>query len=167
MKTWMKIVAAVSLCSLVGAGAAWASGPKGRARMMKHMIAMRVEAAEDAVEATDAQRKVIDDSVASITAKLEARMAAHQGQRAEWLALLSGDSLDPQAIYAKVDAKADEAKAVAREIVPDLVKIHGVLTPTQRQKLAEHAKKMHHRGPGHGPGHGPGFGAPGGFGGEE
>jgi Spy/CpxP family protein refolding chaperone len=162
MKTWTKVAAVVALCTMAVAGGAWAFGPKGRGRMFKHMMAMKVEEAEDAVDATDAQRKVIDAAVADVTAKLEARMQAHENQRDVWISLLSADTLDPQAIYSKVDAKADEAKAIAREVVPSIVQIHDVLTPAQRQKLADHARKM--KGHGMRRGFGP---PPGGFGGIE
>ena len=167
MKTWTKVAVVVGAVTLVGAGGAFAFGRGiGGPRFMKHMIQMRVEAAEDLIQATDAQRQVIDASASAIIGKLEARMASHQGEREQWAALFLADKLDAATVYAKVDAKADEAKAVAREIVPELIKVHDVLTADQRKTLAEHARKMHGR---HGPG---GFGGhgghgPGGFGGDE
>ena len=165
MKTWTKAAVVVGVVTLVGATGAFAFGHGRGGKFLKHMIAMRVEEAEDYVEATPEQRKVIEAAKDSIAGKLEARMAAHVGERAQWIELFAGSGLDAQAVYARVDAKADEMKAMAREIVPELIKVHDVLTPAQRQKLAEHAKAMrarhggHHGGPGGGLG---GFGGPGG-----
>ena len=154
MKTWTKVAVVVGAVTLVGAGGAFAFGRgMGGPRMMKHFIAMRVEAAEDLISATDAQRKVIDAAKDTILAKLETRMASHKGEREQFLELLASDkAIDASNVYAKVDAKADEMKAAAREIVPELLKVRDILTPAQRQTLAEHAKKIHGR---HGPG---GFG---------
>jgi Spy/CpxP family protein refolding chaperone len=167
MKTWTKVAMGLALVTLVAAGGAYAFGRGMRSgKFMKHMVAMRVEAAEDFIDATPDQRKVIDAAKDAALAKLEARMAAHQGEREQWLQLLVADKVSANDLYAKVDAKADEAKALARELVPELIKVHDVLTPAQRQKLAEHAKQMHGRhGPGHGGFGGPGFGGPGGPGG--
>ncbi len=167
MKTWTKVAMGLALVTLVAAGGAYAFGRGMRSgKFMQHLVAMRVEAAEDFIDATADQRKVIDAAKDAALAKLEQRMAAHQGEREQWMQLLVADKLNANDLYAKVDAKADEMKALARELVPELIKVHDALTPAQRQKLAEHAKKMHGRGHGRGGfgGHG-GFGGPGGPGG--
>ena len=168
MKTWTKFAMGLALVTLVAAGGAYAFGRGMRSgKFMKHMVAMRVEAAEDFIDATPEQRKVIDAVTESSLAKLEKRMAAHQGEREQWMQLLLADKVNPNDVYSKVDAKADEAKALARELVPELIKVHDALTPAQRQKLAEHAKQMHGSGHGGFGGHGghAGPGDPSGFGG--
>ena len=167
MKTWTKVAIALSLLTLIGAGGAYAVGRGMRSpKFIKHLVAMRVEAAEDLVEATPEQRKVIDAATEAALAKMEKRMAAHEGEHEQWMKLLTADKVSANDVYAKVDAKADEMKAAARELVPEIIKVHDVLTPAQRQKLADHAKQMHGRGPGHFGGHGGpppgGFGGPGG-----
>lgn len=160
MKTWTKVAMGLALVTLVAAGGAYAFGRGMRSgKFMQHLVAMRVEAAEDFIDATADQRKVIDAAKDAALSKLEQRMAAHQGEREQWMQLLVADKLNANDLYAKVDAKADELKALARELVPELIRVHDALTPAQRQKLVEHAKKMHGR---HGPG---GFGGFGGFGG--
>jgi periplasmic protein CpxP/Spy len=154
-----KVAAAVALVTLVFAGGAYAFGRGMRGgKFMKHMIAMRVEEAEDFIEATPDQRKVIDAAKDSILGKLEAKQKEQQagGPREQWAKLFLADKVSESDVYAKVDAKADEAKAFARQIVPDLIKVHDVLTPAQRQKLADHLKERGHHGFG-----GPGFGGPG------
>lgn len=171
-KTVARVAAGLALFTVVAAGGAYAFG-RGMhgGKFIKHMAAMRVEAAEDLIAATPEQRKVIEGAKDAVVAKLEARMARHEqgGEREQWMQLLLADKVNPSDVYAKVDAKADEMKALAREIVPELLKVREVLTPAQRQKLAEHARQLHGRhGPGGFGGHG-GHGdhGPGGFGGEE
>ena len=157
MKTWTKVALVIGVVTVVGATGAFAFG-RGMhgGRMWKHFVAMRVEAAEDLIQATDAQRAAIDGAKERIIGKLEARMAAHHGEREQWMELFASDkAIDAAAIYAKVDAKAEEAKAMAREVVPELLAVRDLLTPAQRKTLAEHAKKLHGRGGHHGPG---GFG---------
>lgn len=147
---WQKVVLGIGLAALVGIPVALASGPHGRGgwggpRFMKHMLSARIEDAEDYIDATPAQRQVIEAAKDSVLAKLEARRAAHAGQREKWIALLKADRLDTAAIYAEVDRRADELKAAARELVPEIEKVHAALTPAQREKLAARAEKMHRR----------------------
>jgi Spy/CpxP family protein refolding chaperone len=157
MKTWTKVAAGLAAFTLIGAGGAYAVGRGMRSpKFIKHLVALRVEAAEELIDATADQRKVIDAAADAALAKLEGRMAAHAGEREQWLKLLLADKLSAADVYAKVDAKADEVKAVARELVPELIKVHDVLTPAQRQKLVDHARQLRGRH---------GFGGPGGFGG--
>jgi Spy/CpxP family protein refolding chaperone len=163
MKTWTKVAVVAGVVIAAAATGAFAFGRQMHgAKFLKHMIAARVSDAEDYVQATPAQRLTIDASKDAIIAKLEAHIQAHQADRAQWQALLAADTLDQAAIYAKIDAKAEEMKAAAREIVPEIAKIHASLTKDQRAKLIAHIQAMHGRGHGHpdgGPGQG-GFGGP-------
>ena len=160
-----KVAVGLALFTVVAAGGAYAFG-RGMhgGKFIKHMVAMRVEAAEDLIDATPEQRKVIEGAKEVVVARLEAHLAKHQqgGEREQWMQLLLQDKVNPSEVYAKVDAKADEMKALARELVPELLKVRDTLTPAQRQKLAEHARQLHGRHGGFG-----GHGDHGGFGGEE
>lgn len=127
---------------VAAAGAAWA-GAGGHHRMMQHMIAARVEQAEDLIDATPQQRQVIDAAKDSIIAQLSARMEQRKGQHEEIIAALAADNLDTAKLYAVADQHAEEIRAMAKIIVPEVQKIHDVLTPAQRQKLAAKAKEMH------------------------
>lgn len=158
MKTWIKTALVIGAVTLTAAGSAWAFGPGGHGKFMKHMIAARVEAAEDAIEATPDQRKVIEAARDTILAKVEAQMQSRHDQHGKWLALLTADTFDQQAVFSAIDDHAAAMKEMAKEIVPEVAKVHDVLTPAQRQKLADHIKSMHGRH-----GHGP----MGGFGGKE
>jgi periplasmic protein CpxP/Spy len=156
MKTWKK---AAIVCGLFVLAAVTAAGAAGQVRgqFMKHMVSARVAEAEDYIAATPEQRQVIDQAKDAVLATVEKRMAAHQGAREQWIALLTGDALTEKQIVDAAGKKADEIRATAQEIAPQIVKVHDVLTPAQRVKLAEKARTMHghHRGGHHG-----GFGGP-------
>jgi Spy/CpxP family protein refolding chaperone len=140
MKTaWIGVGA---LGIVAAAGAAWA-GQGGHHRMMTHMIAARVEQAEDFVEATPQQRQVIDAAKDDVVAQITAHMAQRTSHRDEIVAALTADNLDTAKLYALVDQHTDEMKAMARLVMPDLQKVHDVLTPAQRQKLAQKIKQHH------------------------
>ena len=138
---------------LVG-GAAYAMGHGGRGRMMKHMISARIEDAEDAIEATPKQRVAIEQSKETIFKAFEARAPGRQQTHAQVIELLTADKLDTAALYKIADQHAADIQDMAKVIVPEVQKVHDVLTPAQRQKLAELAKKhAAHM-------HGGGFGGP-------
>ncbi|MBS2026123.1 MAG: Spy/CpxP family protein refolding chaperone [Deltaproteobacteria bacterium] len=146
LKTWQKIVIGSTVLALVVAvPAAMAAGRHFRGHMMKRIIEQRIANAEDLIDATPQQRATIDEAKASIIAKFQAHAQARGEKRDQWIDLLSADNLDAQRIYSEADARAEEIKAMAREIVPEIQKVHDALTPAQRQKLAAHAKDMHHR----------------------
>lgn len=158
MQTWKKITLAAGLAAVAVATAALAAGP-ARGAFMKQMIDKRVAGAEDAIQATADQRAVIDAAKDHIVATMQQRFAAHKDDRAQWMALLTSDKLETSQIVDAANKHADEIRATAQEIAPDLVKVHDALTPAQRTKLAEYMKSMHgHHG--HGPGGGGGFGGP-------
>jgi Spy/CpxP family protein refolding chaperone len=148
MKSWIKIVLVVGIVTLAG-GSAWALGPGGHGRFMKHMVAAKVEEAEELIDATPDQRKVIESARDNIVAKVEAQMQARQEQHGKWLALFTADQFSEQAVDDAIDAHAAAIKQVAHEIVPEVARVHDALTPAQRQKLADHFKEMHgHHGHG-------------------
>lgn len=151
MKKTLLIGTAAAL-AVVGAAAAWAQGP-GRGHMMKHMIAARIEEAEDAIQATPAQRTQIEQSRDVIVGAFEAKAKSRGQDHKQMLALLTADKLDTQKLYDLANQHAQDIQDMAKIVVPEIQKIHDVLTPAQRQQLATHIQQMHH-GP-----HG-GFGGP-------
>ncbi|HXN81987.1 MAG TPA: periplasmic heavy metal sensor [Myxococcales bacterium] len=162
MKTWQKVSLALAAVAIVGATAAFAAGTQGRGMFMKQMVTKRVAAAEDYIQATPEQRQVIEAARDNIVATMEQRIAAHKADRGQWLSLLTADTLDTSEIVAAAGKHADEIRATAAAVAPDLVKVHDVLTPAQRTKLADHLRSMRgHHGHGAG-GDAGGFGGPGG-----
>jgi Spy/CpxP family protein refolding chaperone len=72
------------------------------------------------------------------------------------LQLLTADTLNANDLYKIADQHAQEIQELAKVIVPEIVKVHDVLTPAQRQKLAAKAQELREKH------HGPkgGFGGP-------
>ena len=135
------IIGAAALGVVIAAGAAWAG--QNHHRMMGHMITARVEQAEDLIDATPAQRQVIDAAKDDIVAKVQARMEQRKGQAGALIDAFAADNLDTAKIYAMADQHAESIRETAKMVLPDLQKVHDVLTPAQRQKLAQHFKEMH------------------------
>jgi Spy/CpxP family protein refolding chaperone len=120
--------------------------------MMKHMVSARIEDMEDQIQATPQQRAAIEQSKSNVFAAIEARQAAKAGKsRGQLVALLTADKLDTNALYALANSRAQDIQDLAKVVVPELQKVHDVLTPAQRQLLAAKAQQMHQRG---------GFGGP-------
>jgi Spy/CpxP family protein refolding chaperone len=126
---------------VIAAGAAWAQGG-GRRMMMKQMIAKHVAEAEDLIQATPQQRAQIEQSKDVILGALEARRHDGRQMHQQLVALLTGDKLTEADLYNLANQRADEIQALAKAIAPEIVKVHDVLTPAQRLKLADKAKEM-------------------------
>ncbi len=146
MKTkWTKaLFAGLTLGVLVAAGAAYAHGP-GRGRFMKQMIENRISDAEDLIDATPVQRQVIDSAKTDILARLKSHAKANQGTHAQLLSVLMAEKFDAGKVQQLADDKAAEMRELAKELIPDVQKIHDTLTPAQRQKLADQVEKMQAR----------------------
>lgn len=130
---------------VLAAGAAFAAGRHG---FMKDRIDARVAAMEDLIEATPDQRKVIDGAKADIVKAFQ-EQAALRKDHGRMIDLLAADQVDEAKLYALADERAAQIQKMAKVIVPELVKVHDVLTPAQRQKLADHMKQQRARwGPG-------------------
>jgi Spy/CpxP family protein refolding chaperone len=141
------LIGAGALTLALVAGAAYAAmGHHGHGiKMMENMISNRIEDAADFVEATPQQREVIESAKQEVFKALEARAADRQAHATEVLKLLNQDRIDVDRLNALVDQKADDMRAVGHLIVAQVIKVHDVLTPQQRQKLLEHIKKRHAR----------------------
>lgn len=150
----------IGLCAVglvAGAGAAWAAaGHHGRGMgMMQHMLSARISQAEDLIQATPDQRAQIEQSKEVVVSALQARAKDRRQNHAQLMQLLTADNLDTDALYAIANQHAQEIQDLAKVIVPEIKKVHDILTPQQRQILAQKAQEMHQR---HQQG---GFGGPG------
>ena len=144
------LIALGALGLVVAAGAAYAAmGHRGGFRMMKHMISARIEDAEDLIEATPQQRQVIEEAKQAVFQALEQRFKDKRGQAGQIIDLLAADRLDTQKLYQLADQRAQEIRDMANVIIPQIQKVHDVLTPAQRQKLADYARTRHFHGPPH------------------
>jgi len=59
--------------------------------------------------------------------------------------LLTADKLNPDDLYAVANQRSQDIQDLAKVIVPEIVKVHDVLTPAQRQVLAQKAQEMRQR----------------------
>jgi protein CpxP len=130
-----------ALAILIAAGAAWAHGP-GRRFMMKQMITKHVAEMEDYIQATPQQRTQIEQSRDTILNALQAKRQERGQNHQQWMQLLTADKLNPDDLYKIADQHAQAIQDLAKVIVPEVVKVHDVLTPVQRQKLAQKAQEM-------------------------
>jgi Spy/CpxP family protein refolding chaperone len=150
-----KILIGLSAVALLaGGGAAWAAGHHGHMGMMQHMLSARIEKAEDLIQATPAQRAQIEQSRQVIVNALQAKANGRQNH-GQLMQLLTADKLDTDALYAIANQRAQDIQDLSKVVVPELQKIHDLLTPQQRQVLAQKAQEMHQK---HQQG---GFGGPG------
>jgi Spy/CpxP family protein refolding chaperone len=130
---------------VVAAGAAWAAaGHHHGIAGMENMISARVAKLEDAIQATPDQRTQIEQSKGTILNALKANAQNRRQNHTQWIQLLTADKLDTDALYAKANQHAQEIQDLAKVIVPEIQKVHDVLTPQQRQMLAEKVQQMHH-----------------------
>ena len=130
-----------ALAILIAAGAAWAHGP-GRGFMMKQMITKHVAEMEDYIQATPQQRTQIEQSRDTILNALQAKKQERGQTHQQVMQLLTADKLNPDDLYKIANQHAQAIQDLSKVIVPEIVKVHDVLTPPQRQKLAQKAQEM-------------------------
>jgi Spy/CpxP family protein refolding chaperone len=140
-KTKAILVSAGILAAVVAAGAAWAQ-KRGGHHMMKHMIAARIEEAEDYVQATPQQRAVIDQARDEVLKAFETRMK-NKETHAQVAGLLAQEKLDVDSLDRIADQRADDVREMGHLVVAQVAKVHAVLTPEQRQKLLQRFKERH------------------------
>jgi Spy/CpxP family protein refolding chaperone len=127
---------------LVGAGAFAAAGHH-RGWMMGKMLDARISKAEDLIQATPQQRAQIEQSKQVIVEAFKAKAQAGRQNHGQLMSLLTADTLDQSKLYAIATQHAQDLQDLAKVIVPEIQKIHDVLTPQQRKTLADHAQQMH------------------------
>jgi len=136
------LIGAGALAVVIAAGAAWARGP-GRHFMSKQMITQKVAELEDYIQATPQQRQQIEQSRDTILNALQAqRQQRGQHQHQQLMQMLTADKLNPDDLYAVANQRAQAIQNLAKVIVPEIVKVHDVLTPAQRQQLAQRMQEM-------------------------
>jgi Spy/CpxP family protein refolding chaperone len=144
----------LTLALVAGTAFAAAGGRAGhRMKFIKHMVSARIEDMEDEIDATPQQRAVIEQSKSNVFAAIEAKLAAKASkQHGQLIGLLTADKLDTNALYALANSRSQDIQDLAKVVVPEIQKVHDVLTPAQRATLAAKAQQMH--------GHHGGFGGP-------
>lgn len=86
-----------------------------------------------------------------------AERAQDQAEREETLARfkaeLLSDKPDAKALHALIDAKSDAAIERAHDHLDAVLEVHAILTPAQRQQVADALETMREQRRGRGPGH--------------
>jgi len=113
--------------------------------MMKQMITAKVAEAEDLIKATPQQRTQIEASRDAVIAALQSAHKDRKDMHDQLVKLWLAEKLDPNQLNAVVSQRTTEMQAVANTIVQEVAKVHDVLTPEQRQTLADNFQKLHQR----------------------
>ena len=135
---------------LLGAAGAYAGMngmfERNHEKKMARFINMRVENMLDDIQANDAQRlqvnQVKDDLFEQGKALHAGMQGAHLEIRKQWLS----DRPDANRVNQLVDERIDAVRGFAHKAVDAALKLHDVLTPQQREKLAQ----MHEEHEAHG-----------------
>ncbi len=106
------------------------------ARMERHVTAF-VEDRLDDLEATDAQRQQILETVKGLTAEMKAMHAEREDMREQFLSFWDAENPDPKAVHAAVDARIEKLRAMAHKAADAGLKIHGTLDAKQRAEVSE------------------------------
>jgi Spy/CpxP family protein refolding chaperone len=153
------LIGAGALAIVIAAGAAWARGP-GRGFMMTQMITKHVAEMEDYIQATPQQRTQIEASRDTIVNALKAKQQQRGQNHQQLMQLLTADKLNPDDLYNVANQHAQAIQDLSKVIVPEIVKVHDVLTPAQRQLLAQKAQEMQQKHQQRRQQHQGGFGGP-------
>jgi len=144
-KTWAAIAAGTVALAAFGAMAAQEMGPQARQKHVMRFISAHVENMLDDVQATDAQRKDVEQLKEQVFTDGKAFHAgmetAHEELRAQWKAAQP----DKVRVHQIVDERVDAVRGFAHKLADSALKLHDLLTAEQRQKLqAMHEEHGHH-----------------------
>jgi Spy/CpxP family protein refolding chaperone len=139
-KKWLALSTAGVV--LLGAGLAFARHGRGmNPERAERFVHWRVDSALSSVDASEAQKKQIDDIVDRLMAQAKPLMEENRRARKEALALLESPNPDAAKAHALLDQRLDALRAFGHSAIDGVMQAHGVLTPEQRAKLAERAKQ--------------------------
>lgn len=138
-----------------GAGCGRSADPQERFARVQQVVTNRLNDQLDELKATPDQRAKIlaikDRLVQQAQAQFEQRRQQGKADKQWAVDQLTSNSPDRNALYAKVDAKADQFKSIGHEVVDALVEVNAILTPTQRAQLKTKLESMSAREGGWGP----------------
>lgn len=137
----------LGLCLALAIGSAasmtaFAHGHGGHAMAgsQKHIARML-----DSVNATEAQRTQVKQIVDAATADMKATREASKGLREQQMALFTQPTVDANAVEALRKQMLAEHDLSSQRMVQAMLEVSRVLTPEQRQKLAETMKARHEK----------------------
>ena len=95
------------------------------------------------IEATDAQKAQIDPLVKQAVSDLMPLHSQAQSAHTQFVQAFTQSTIDRNSLEVAREAHLQLADQTSRRIVQLLADVGSVLTPAQRQKLADHLQKMH------------------------
>ncbi len=119
-------------------------------KLMKGMIATRIESALDEIKATDAQRATVHAAAERVHAAFEADHASRGADLEKALALFTADKIDMKAVAALRAEHLAAAHRIGDAIVQAVTDVHGALDAGQRKAVVDLARAHHAAHAGHG-----------------
>ena len=123
------------------AGFRWAGRGMHDPERVRQVITWKVDDALDGIEASDAQRQEVHRLKDSLLDEGRQLMVGHRESRGELLAQWESATPDAQRVHALVDGRVDAMRAFAHRVADALLEVHRLLTPAQRQEVAQHARE--------------------------
>lgn len=122
-----------------GAGCGRAADPQERFARAQEMVTKRLNDQLDELKVTPDQRTrilAVKDRVLN-EARSRMEQSRDQGKADRQWAVdqLTSDRPDKSALYARLDAKADQLKGMGHQVIDALVEVNAILTPQQRTQL--------------------------------
>ncbi|MBW2522593.1 MAG: Spy/CpxP family protein refolding chaperone [Deltaproteobacteria bacterium] len=142
-KSYRKVITVVAAVALLGVGFAACAGQvdKTPEERVIAMVDSRVEAALDDIDATDEQRTQVhelkEQLIEEFKGAREEHEASHEVVEELWLA----EEADAEKAHRLVDERIEKMRKKAHLVTDAAIELHGILTPEQRQILADRAKE--------------------------
>jgi len=108
---------------------------------VQQLVTWKVDDALDALQATEAQRQQVHQEKDALLQQGRALMEAHRGSREELLHQWEAPSPDSARLHALVDARMDALRAFAHRAMDAALRVHALLTPEQRARVAGHLRE--------------------------
>jgi Spy/CpxP family protein refolding chaperone len=152
---WTALVLSVAVVAaagafVVGASAAPSDGMMGGGHgMMMHggghgpMSGRMLERMLDRVDATAEQRAQIKTIVQTAMTEMQAQRGSRQAMREQAMALFTQPTVDARAAEELRVQQMARADAASKRMLQAMLDVSRVLTPEQRQRLAESMKQRH------------------------
>lgn len=128
-----KFILALTALTTLGLGAVAVASPGGPGLMPEFDIARALHA----LDLTPDQRVALRALRASHQAEFEARRAEREQVMATFRAQLLADQPDAALLHALIDERSDDALQAAHDRLDAMLDVHAVLTPAQRQQVAD------------------------------
>ena len=105
----------------------------GDSKMMKRIVLWHAEDMLDEIDADEAQRQVILDTVNKVLAEVEALKTEHHSRESVLLEQLRQGPPNPDEMHSLLDQKFDKANNFAHQTLDRVLEAYSVLRPEQQQ----------------------------------